>query len=99
MVFEVISSMTEFFSSVVTLDHSLIMLLMLGMNIFLLFVSSGSQTPTQVPRPVFPHVRTLSGDTGRRTSVQLCQNRAGAFARVSFVLWIQSSDTVLLHTW
>ncbi|TMS08891.1 FAST kinase domain-containing protein 3, mitochondrial [Larimichthys crocea] len=58
----------------------------------------GPKLPSKVLCEVFPHVWTLSGDAGGRTSVQLCENRTGGSARGSLILWIQSSDTILLHT-
>ncbi|XP_062415248.1 FAST kinase domain-containing protein 3, mitochondrial isoform X2 [Pungitius pungitius] len=56
----------------------------------------GSQAPFQVLRQVLPHVWTLCGDAGGRTTVQLCEKWTGGFARGSFLLCIQSADAVLL---
>lgn len=61
-------------------------------------VSSGSQASLKVSCQVFPDAWTFSGDAGRSTSVQLGENRTGGFTWGPFFLWIQSSDTILLHT-
>lgn len=63
-----------------------------------LLLSPGPQAASKVPSQVFPHARPLSRNSSGPPSVQLCEDGPGQFAWGSFLLWIQSSDTVLLHT-
>lgn len=66
--------------------------------LFLQFVlPSGSQASSKISSQIFPHVRSLSGDAGRSTTVQLGENGTRGFTRGSFIFWIQSSDPILLY--
>lgn len=63
----------------------------------LLLLPPGPQAAFKVPSQVFPHAGPFSRDTSGPPSVRLCEDGTGEFAWGSVLVWIQSSDAVLLH--